>query len=173
MGIIVSDVCPIYPYWEVLGNHSNKITKFGFHQCLSMKKLLLFATTISLFATVSFAQTLKSGTYNTMGYIKPDGTIQSSSYSTMGYIKPDGRIQDNHYKTIGYIKDDGTIQNNNYSTIGYIKPNGTVQNSSYQTLGYIKENGTVQDQSYKTIGYANGIKKEWAAVYYFFFQFNN
>jgi hypothetical protein len=53
-----------------------------------------------------------------------------------------------------------------------VKSNGTVQNSSYSTIGYIKDDGTVQNSSYSTIGYAKGVRKEWAAVAFFFFRFN-
>jgi hypothetical protein len=53
-----------------------------------------------------------------------------------------------------------------------VKSDGTVQNSSYSTIGHIKSDGTVQNSSYSTIGYAKGIKKEWAAVAFFFFKFN-
>ncbi|MDD2475505.1 MAG: hypothetical protein PHI32_06310 [Dysgonamonadaceae bacterium] len=52
-----------------------------------------------------------------------------------------------------------------------MKENGTVQNSSYATLGYIKDDGRVQNSGYSTIGYARGVKKEWAAVVFFFFRF--
>jgi hypothetical protein len=52
-----------------------------------------------------------------------------------------------------------------------VKSDGTVQNSSYSTIGYIKDDGTVQNSSYSTIGYARGVKKEWAAVTFFFFKF--
>ena len=55
--------------------------------------------------------------------------------------------------------------------MGYVKKNGTVQDSSYRTLGYIKDNGTVQNSNYSTLGYAKGVKKEWAAVVFFFFKF--
>ena len=56
--------------------------------------------------------------------------ITNSSYNTIGYIKSDGTIQDGSYRTVGYIKSDGTVQNSSYNTIGYIRSNGTVQNSS-------------------------------------------
>ena len=81
-------------------------------------------------------------------------------------------IENSSHSTTGYIKSDGTIQNSSYSTVGYVKSDGTVQNSSYSTIGYVKEDGTVQNSSYSTIGYAKGVKKEWAAVVYFFFIFN-
>jgi hypothetical protein len=53
-----------------------------------------------------------------------------------------------------------------------VKSNGTVENSNHSTIGYIKENGTVENNNHSTIGYARGIDKEWAAVTYFFFNFN-
>jgi hypothetical protein len=80
-------------------------------------------------------------------------------------------IQAGNYSTTGYIKPDGTIQNSSYSTVGYIKPDGRIQNRSYSTIGYVKDDGTVQNSSYSTIGYARGVKKEWAAVVFFFFAF--
>ena len=77
-------------------------------------------------------------------------------------------IKDGSYRTIGYIKSDGTVQDGSYRTIGYIKNDGTVQNGSYQTIGYVKNDGTVQDGSYRTIGHSSGVKKQWAAAFFFF-----
>jgi len=133
-----------------------------------MKNLIIFFLLLPVFLS---AQTIQSAGYNTTGYIKPDGTIQNRSYSTVGYIKSNGTIQNASYSTIGYIKSDGTIQNSSYSVVGYVKKDGTVQNSSYSTVGFVKEDGTVQDKSYATLGYARGVKKEWAAVVFFFFKF--
>ena len=65
-----------------------------------------------------------------------------------------------------------SITNSSYSTTGYIKSDGTIQNSSYSTIGHIKDDGTVQNSSYSTIGHASGVKKEWAAVVFFFFKFD-
>jgi hypothetical protein len=47
-----------------------------------------------------------------------------------------------------------------------------VQSNSFATLGYVKEDGTVQDRGFSTIGYARGVKREWAAVLFFFFKFD-
>ena len=129
--------------------------------------------TILAIASLHFvgAQTIQSGSRSTTGYIKSDGTIQNSSRSTVGYIKSDGTIQNSSRSTIGYIKSDGTIQNSSRSTVGYVKSDGTVQNSSRSTIGYIKDDGTVQNSSRSTIGYAKDVKKEWAAVAFFFFSF--
>ncbi|WP_410672533.1 5-fold beta-flower protein [Chryseobacterium rhizoplanae] len=68
------------------------------------------------------------------------------------------------------MKNAGTIENQNRSTVGYVKKDGTVESGSRTTLGYIKDDGTVENSSRSTIGYAKGIKKEWAAVVYFFFK---
>ena len=135
----------------------------------NMKKFFLL-TILFFLAIVANGQTIQSSNYSTKGYIRSDGTIQNSSYKTVGYIRND-KIQDSSYRTIGYIRN-GTIQDSSYRTVGYVKDNGTVQNSSYRTLGYIKDNGTVQNSSYSTLGYARGVKKEWAAVVFFFFKFN-
>ncbi len=61
------------------------------------------------------------------------------------------------------------MQNGNYHTAGYIKSDGTVQDGNYHTVGHIKSDGTVQDANYHTIGHYSGVKKEWAAAFYFFF----
>lgn len=47
----------------------------------------------------------------------------------------------------------------------------TVRNASNATIGKIESNGTVRNSSNATIGYARGIKKEWAAVFFFFGMF--
>lgn len=138
---------------------------------MNLMKKILFLATLLLTFTIAHSQTIQSKNYGTTGYIKSNGTIQNSRYKTVGYIKNNGTIQNSSYRTIGYIKSNGTIQNSSYSTVGYVKKNGTVQDSSYRTLGYIKDNGTVQNSNYSTLGYAKGVKKEWAAVVFFFFKF--
>jgi hypothetical protein len=35
----------------------------------------------------------------------------------------------------------------------------------------VKSNGNVENSSHSTIGYARGVKKEWTAVAFFFFEF--
>ena len=81
-------------------------------------------------------------------------TVRNSSYSSIGHIDSDGTIRNSSYSTIGHIDSDGTIRNSSYSTIGHIDSDGTIRNSSYS--------------SYSTIGHAKGIKREWAAVWFFF-----
>lgn len=137
----------------------------------TMKKTLFVGAVLFNLSLLS-AQTIESGSRSTAGYIKSNGTIENSSHSTVGYITGSGTIENSSHSTIGYIKSDGTIQNKNSSTVGYVKKDGTVENSSHSTIGYIKDNGTVENGSHSTIGYASGIKKEWAAVAFFFFKLN-
>lgn len=65
-----------------------------------------------------------------------------------------------------------TIRSSSYSTIGSILDEGTVRNSSHSIVGYIQKDGTIRNSSHSIIGYAKGVKKEWAAVLFFFFIFN-
>lgn len=130
-----------------------RIGYFCSKEIISMKKVIAIALILGS-AGFAKAQTIESGSHSTTGYIKSDGTVENSSHST-----------------IGYIKSDGTIENRSHSTVGYVKKDGTVENSSHSTLGYIKDDGTVENSSHSTLGYARGIKKEWAAVAYFFFKF--
>ena len=46
-----------------------------------------------------------------------------------------------------------------------------VRNSSYSAIGHIDSDGTIRNSSYSTIGHAKGIKREWAAVWFFFDMF--
>ena len=136
-----------------------------------MKHVLLQwlpALMLLLAATAAYGQRITNANYQTVAYIKSDGTIQDGSYRTVGYIKSNGTIQDGSYRTIGYLKSDGTIQDSSYRTVGHIKDDGTVQDSSYRTIGHVKKDGTVQDASYRTIGYARDIPLRWAAFFFFF-----
>ena len=116
------------------------------------------------------AQTISNSSYSTIGHIDSDGTIRNSSYSTIGHIDSDGTIRNSSYSAIGHIDNDGTIRNSSYSAIGHVDKDGTVRNSSYSTIGHIDSDGTVRNSSYSSIGHAKGIKREWAAVWFFFFN---
>ena len=81
--------------------------------------LLIIAFLATAFGSEAFAQRVTNGSYQTVAYIKSDGTIQDGSYRTLGYIKSDGTIQDSSYRTIGHVKSDGTVQDSSYRTIGH------------------------------------------------------
>ena len=131
-----------------------------------MKQLLTLSL---LHLTISIsAQTIQNSNYSNIYYVTTDGTVQNSNHSDIGYIKSDGTVQNSNHSNIGYIKSDGTVQNGNYSNIGYLNSDGTVHNSNHSSIGYVKDDGTVQDSNHSNIGYAKGVKKEWAAVLFFF-----
>ena len=146
---------------------SESVTKF-----LTMKRLIfiltIMATLLFVANTESYAQDVRNSSYSTIAHIDSDGTVRNSSYSTIGHIDSDGTVRNSSYSTIGHIDKDGTVRNSSYSTIGHIDKDGTVRNSSYSTIGHIDSDGTVRNSSYSTIGHAKGIKREWAAVFFFF-----
>ena len=81
---------------------------------------LIFAFAVMLSAAASLsAQRLQNGNYQTIGFLKDDGTVQDGNYRTIGHIKSDGTVQDGSYRTIGHVKSDGTVQDGNYRTIGH------------------------------------------------------
>ena len=68
-----------------------------------LRSLYLLITLALLGLSLSAgAQTLKDGSYRTVGHIKSDGTVQDGSYRTIGHIKSDGTVQDGSYRTIGH-----------------------------------------------------------------------
>ena len=77
-------------------------------------------------------------------------------------------VRNSSYSMIGKIDSDGTVRNSSYSMIGKVESDGTVRNSSYSMIGKIDNDGTVRNSSYSTIGTAKGIKREWAAIWFFF-----
>ena len=86
---------------------------------LIMTVLVAFAALLAGSASLS-AQTVKDGSFRTIGYIKTDGTVQNASYRTVGHIKSDGTVQDGSYRTVGHVKNDGTVQDGSYRTIGHV-----------------------------------------------------
>ena len=142
---------------------------------LTMKQIIfifIILITLSFAAnTESIAQDVRNSSYSTIGHIDSDGTVRNSSYSTIGHIDSDGTIRNSSYSAIGHIDNDGTIRNSSYSAIGHVDKDGTVRNSSYSSIGHIDSDGTIRNSSYSTIGHAKGIKREWAAVWFFFDMF--
>ena len=140
-----------------------------------MKRLITLIFVFAAFAialpNAGFSQDVRNSSYSTIGHIDSDGTVRNSSYSTIGHIDSDGTIRNSSYSAIGHIDNDGTIRNSSYSAIGHVDKDGTVRNSSYSAIGHIDSDGTIRNSSYSTIGHAKGIKREWAAVWFFFDMF--
>ncbi len=60
------------------------------------------------------------------------------------------------------------MRNASNSYIGKVESDGTVRNASNSYIGKVENDGTVRNSSNSCIGYAKGVKKEWAAIYFFF-----
>ena len=70
--------------------------------------------------------------------------------------------------TVGKIDSDGTIRNSMNSKIGKIESDGTIRNSNNSTVGKVEKDGTVRNSMNSTLGSARGVKREHAAVFFFF-----
>ena len=61
--------------------------------------------------------------------------------------------------------------------IAVIEPGGRIMNERNQRIGFIHPDGRVMDDrgspSNERIGNAPGVKKEWVAAFFFFFEFKN
>ncbi len=67
-----------------------------------MKRTLIILGLLLCSIIPGFAQRVTNGNYQTVAYIKSDGTIQDGSYRTIGHVKADGTVQDGNYRTIGH-----------------------------------------------------------------------
>ena len=85
---------------------------------------------------------------------------------TMGVSAQTLRNASNSY--IGRIDDDGTVRNSSNMYIGKMGSDGTVRNSSNSYIGRVESDGTIRNSSNMYIGSARGVKREWAAVFFFF-----
>ena len=63
------------------------------------------------------------------------------------------------------------LRSSSGSSTGKIDSDGTIRNGSGSSVGKIDSDGTVRNSSGSSIGSANGVKKTWAAVVFFFFEF--
>ena len=95
-------------------------------------------------------------------------TFRNSMNSTVGKIDSDGTIRNSMNSKIGKIESDGTIRNSNNSKIGKIESDGTIRNSNNSTVGKVEKDGTVRNSMNSTLGSARGVKREHAAVFFFF-----
>ena len=68
---------------------------------------------------------------------------------------------------IAASQQNGAVRNASNAQIGRIESNGTVRNSLNAQIGKIESSGTIRDCFNPTMGSASGVKKEWAAVFFF------
>ena len=61
------------------------------------------------------------------------------------------------------------LRNASGNRTGKIESDGTVRNESGNRIGKIDSDGTIRDASGNRKGSASGVRKEWAAVTFFFY----
>ena len=49
------------------------------------------------------------------------------------------------------------------------RSDGRIENSSHSCLGYVRSDGRVENSSHSCLGYVEGVSREWAAAFFFFF----
>ena len=64
-----------------------------------------------------------------------------------------------------------TVRDGSNRTIGTIESNGTVRDGMNRSIGHFGSDGTVRDGMNRTIGSARGVKRTYAAVFFFFNMF--
>ena len=62
-----------------------------------------------------------------------------------------------------------TVRNSNYGSVGYVRSDGRVENSNHSCIGYVRSDGRVENSNHSCIGYVEGVQREWAAAFFFFF----
>ena len=61
------------------------------------------------------------------------------------------------------------IENSSRSTIAYIQADGRIENSNHSYIGYVRDDGRVENSNHSCIGRVDGVSREWAAAFFFFF----
>lgn len=62
-----------------------------------------------------------------------------------------------------------SVYNSNNSTVGYVRSDGRVENNNHSCIGYIRNDGRVENSNHSCIGRVDGVTREWAAAFFFFF----
>ena len=81
-------------------------------------------------------------------------------------------VQQTESAPFGSQQSNGIIRNRSNTQIGRIDADGVVRNSSNTQIGKIEADGVLRNSSNAQIGSAKGIRREWAAVVFFFFDFD-
>ena len=99
-------------------------------------------------------------------------TLRNGSNAKVGTIESNGTVRNASNAKIGTIESNGTVRNASNAKVGTIESNGTVRNGSNAKIGTVESDGTVRNGSNTKIGTAQGVKRQWAAAFFFFDFFN-
>ena len=138
----------------------------------SMKRFLIVAfTALLIFSSVVCLAgdgVLRNASNAQIGKVESDGTVRDRNNAHIGKIHSDGTIRNSSGAAIGKLESNGTFRDARNSFLGKIESDGTVRNSNNARIGKIENNGVVRNANGAAIGKASGVKKEWAAVFFFF-----
>ena len=116
---------------------------------------------------------LHNGSNSKVGAIDSDGTVRAANSAIIGKISSSGAVHNKSNSKVGQIESDGRIKGRNGSQVGKIDlSDGRVFNGSNSQIGKIDSSGTVYNGSNSRIGSARGVPRAWAAVFFFFNDFN-
>jgi hypothetical protein len=105
------------------------------------------------------------------GSIDADGIIRNSLRMRIGNIDSNDTVY-NAYTSVGKIESDGTIKNSMQIPVGKVEDDGTVCGQSITAIGKVENDGTICDGNMVIIGRLANVEKTWAAVPFFFFDFD-
>ena len=81
-------------------------------------------------------------------------------------------VRDGSNRSIGTIESNGTVRDGMNRSIGKVESDGTVRDGMNRSIGRVESDGTVRDGMNRSIGSARGVKRTYAAVFFFFGFFN-
>jgi cytoskeletal protein CcmA (bactofilin family) len=127
-----------------------------------MKKIILAVITLLINVHILNAQTLRKNG-SSFGEVESDGDVRingsiKGKFESNGDIRVEGSVK-------GKIESNGDIRKNG-SIVGKLESNGDVRISG-SVVGKIESNGDIRKKG-SVIGSAVGVKKEYAAVIFFF-----
>jgi hypothetical protein len=129
---------------------------------MKILNLILFVAFFALSICNAQAQELRKNG-SSYAKIESDGTVRING-SSVGKFESDGTIRANG-SSVGKIESDGTIRQNG-SSVGKVESDGTVRING-SSVGKIESDGTIRKNG-SSVGSAPGVRKEYAAVLFFF-----
>lgn len=120
---------------------------------------------------------LENRSYETVAYIRDDGSIEDASFMPMGRMVNEEesnriRIEDCGFNVLGYIED-GQFLDSDENRIYELADGGRLKNHRYRDVATIRDDGTVEATNFSIMLYTDGNNdtlKERIAVYLIYFS---
>ncbi len=148
----------------------NAIFAESFKEDQEMKtnRILLTLFLLLSVACASNAQYIRSTTNSIILRVDNDGTVRRSNNSIIARIDRNGYIKSPNNRPLLKMESDGHFRMPNNRLIGQIDSYGYVRNINNSMLGKVSDDGVVRDKNNHILGYAQGVPRNFAAVYFFF-----